>query len=532
MSEPSRSSVELEPVTCWPLILGAVGFASLAILTAGAFAAWSALFPAKPPAPTPEAETAAVSVRPAPIELSEAPRATESERVVKVKRDRWLTFTPRYPREEVLKPPPRAGVRPGIAKPRRSASDDSRPVALGEPTLQASLLKQSRQLDLDQVAGSSKALLEAGKKHLLESRKKAKTGKEARLPGLTRAIARLLRERDDLRGLPLVAEAACQTGPEAARVIARFGRNIRGLQESARAARQLARMRSGGNRIEGRAIERFEPEITRYLAVFGPPGKDAALSVAPLEQLIQIERKEVRLALADFLSAVAGRESTAALARRAVFDLSPSVRREAVAALKMRPLDHPRKALLAALRHPWAPAADHAAVALADLNDQEALPALKKLLDQPDPAAPSREGKKWVVSELVRVNHLRNCALCHAPSVSSRDPARGLIPEPGQPLPEEEYYGGNDNLPAVRADIVYFRQDFSVMHEVENPDKWPTVQRFDYLVRKRELTGKEVPALDPAGPAKKPTRKSYPQREAVRYAIAALREKALLGAAR
>ena len=47
MSEPSR--VELEPVTCWPLIIGAVGVVSLGVFGVTGFAAWSALFP--PPKP-------------------------------------------------------------------------------------------------------------------------------------------------------------------------------------------------------------------------------------------------------------------------------------------------------------------------------------------------------------------------------------------------------------------------------------------------------------------------------------------------
>jgi hypothetical protein len=69
----------------------------------------------------------------------------------------------------------------------------------------------------------------------------------------------------------------------------------------------------------------------------------------------------------------------------------------------------------------------------------------------------------------------------------------------------------------VRADITYLRQDFSVTERVAKPDKWPEWQRFDYLVRTRELTADEV-----AAHRKKPRKSrfaSYPQRYAVRFAL-------------
>jgi hypothetical protein len=69
----------------------------------------------------------------------------------------------------------------------------------------------------------------------------------------------------------------------------------------------------------------------------------------------------------------------------------------------------------------------------------------------------------------------------------------------------------------VRADITYLRQDFSVTERVAKPDKWPEWQRFDYLVRTRELTADEV-AAHRKKPRKSPFA-SYPQRYAVRFAL-------------
>ena len=88
----------------------------------------------------------------------------------------------------------------------------------------------------------------------------------------------------------------------------------------------------------------------------------------------------------DLLAAIPGKAATLALAQRAVFDLSAAVREGAVAALQRRPRDEARAVFLSSLRHPWAPAADHAAEALVALTDHEAVPRLIRLLDQPDPA--------------------------------------------------------------------------------------------------------------------------------------------------
>ncbi len=87
--------------------------------------------------------------------------------------------------------------------------------------------------------------------------------------------------------------------------------------------------------------------------------------------------------------------------------------------------------------------------------------------------------------ELVRFNHLRNCLLCHAPSHSQTDLVRGLIPTPGVPIPVEYYHRSHGDF--VRADVVYLKQDFSVMHHVEDAHPWPAMQRFDYVVRVREV---------------------------------------------
>jgi len=69
-----------------------------------------------------------------------------------------------------------------------------------------------------------------------------------------------------------------------------------------------------------------------------------------------------------------------------------------------------------------------------------------------------------------------NCLLCHAPSSGEKEPIRALVPEKGKELPVEYYESRKGTF--VRADVVYLKQDFSVMQPVEKAAPWPSVQRF------------------------------------------------------
>jgi hypothetical protein len=295
------------------------------------------------------------------------------------------------------------------------------------------------------------------------------------------------------------------------------------------------------------------------------------LAVPTLVQVLQAEDPPIRLLLVEVLGRIQGPAASAALVQRALFDLSAEVREAAVRELRDRPRDEYRKRLLAGLRYPWAAAADHAAEALVALNDRAAVSQLTALLDEPDPAGPlphsyrsldraavwtaaataplsptvvaleERQGSErrtrlmddpsgtrrevkpstqeiYAVREVVRVNHLRNCLLCHAPSLSINDPVRGLVPAPSESLPRPSsnlYYGGLEwqSGTFVRADVTYLRQDFSVPQPVAEPGNWPAYQRYDYVVRTRYPTEQELLRLKPA---------TYPQREAVRWALCEL----------
>lgn len=229
-------------------------------------------------------------------------------------------------------------------------------------------------------------------------------------------------------------------------------------------------------------------------------------AIPTLLQLLQAESKPARLLLIELLAKINGRAATVALARRAMFDLAPEVREAAVRALRQRPAAEYRGEFLEGLRYPWPPAADHAAEALAALGDTEAVPSLVEILKETEPtvSTDSTGGKTGqpVVHELVKVNHLANCLMCHSPSTSVNDLVRGRVPIPGQALPtpstSPQYYEGSTGV-FVRADVTYLKQDFSVVQPVLKPGLWPSQQRYDYLVRARPATPREKAELTRRG---------------------------------
>ena len=80
--------------------------------------------------------------------------------------------------------------------------------------------------------------------------------------------------------------------------------------------------------------------------------------------------------------------------------------------------------LLDGLRYPLPVVAERAAQAIVALDRVELAPKLVKLLDEPDPSAPrerDESGEKvvMVLGEVVKLNHNRNCTVCH-PLISER----------------------------------------------------------------------------------------------------------------
>jgi hypothetical protein len=532
MSTPSRppsaaSPVELEPVTCWPLIFAAGGFVCLGLLVVTGLAAWSALFPPHRPAAVVEAPRPKPAYVPSePVDLPAQPTAgTDNERQVKRRREVIQHYRPLPPVERKAvesRPALTARARLGDYKPPRERVPSlARPANRSEAELIKMLWAATTEIDLETEKGAGAKMYENGKAHM-EARKARlrKLAHEAEyaagrskppggeIPPLTKNIRDLLNRRADLKGLPLQDEKDCLCSTEEAKALGEVSFRVRRLQAT--------RERSGA--FASPSTDRADSSLSAYLRSVGGDHAKQSVVVRPLEQMFQTETGLLRRDLVETLAVIKGHEATKALARRAVFDMSPTIRRDAVRALVKRPLAQARPVFLAALRHPWAPAADHAAQALTDLNDQEAFDSVKRLVDEPDPKQPFLEDRKWYVREVVRVNHLRNCLLCHAVSQIG-DPVSAPIPTPGEPLPVV-YYSGGSRFRAIRADIIYLRQDFSAMHRVDRSNKWPETQRFDYLVRKRELTAKEIDSLISHAPREKRVVSShYPQRDAVLYTL-------------
>jgi HEAT repeats len=242
-------------------------------------------------------------------------------------------------------------------------------------------------------------------------------------------------------------------------------------------------------------------------------------AVPTLVQMLQAENTPVRKLLVELLGQIKGRQASQALAMRATADLSPEVRERATVELKKRPAGEYTALLLEMLKYPFVPVADHAAETLTALNLKSTVPQLIQMLDEPDPAAYIRvkQGRTIVpvAREVVRINHLGNCVLCHAPSTDRTELVRGAVPTPGQPLPAPittpQYYETGGTF--VRADITYIRQDFSVMQPVDQPNGWPTFQRFDYIVRTRSLS------LVQAETRRQMQRQPSPQRQALLFSL-------------
>jgi hypothetical protein len=362
-----------------------------------------------------------------------------------------------------------------------------------EEELLASLTAQAVDVDLEATAGTGAKLLKEARDAIRRPGADARGNSAPPASPPAVPLLALAGRRADLSGLPFRKEGDCKVEGDAAEA----KQAVSCLIRSARAKAAAEPDPRGGNPPPpgpSKRDLRIAEALNSFQSIQGAtPGKTEAPTddAAPtLTQMLQVEDEPVRFELVKLLAATKGEQAGAALARRALFDFAPSVRKAAVEALKDRPPEEYRPVLLDGFRFPWPPAADHAAAALAALQDRDAAPALVEMLDAPDPAGPFRGSDgKWRAAELVRVSHLGNCLLCHAPSFNHDDPLRGVVPRRGEPLPDDLYDGPGD---FVRADVTYLRPDLSRMHHVKRPGKWPAVQRFDYLVRTRELTSNEV----------------------------------------
>lgn len=392
-------------------------------------------------------------------------------------------------------------VRPAAPEQGRAEPVPTRPI-LGQRLSKRSdedlrkdlLLAAELKLDVDSERATTGGILSSAKK----------AGSSAQF------TLNLLDSREDLAGLPLRRGDDCQLGKEPAENLLNFARKLR----TAIAAAQEAADPSMGADL----VRKASGEMTGRIKIENGRSVNFQETAIPtLMQMLCVENQPVRLVLVEYLSKVDHPTASEALAKMALYDLSATIRAEAIRALSPRPRAEFRAILLKGLRYPWAPVAEHAAEALIALGDRETVRTLKELANEPDPSLPyyDRSKNSYLVREVVRINHLSNCLMCHAPSEGSNDLVRGRIPTPGFPLAPtvQQYEGSGGNF--VRAEVTYLRQDFSVIQPVDRARPWPTMQRFDYLVRSRPISLEVAEAL--LKDAKKA--EGYPQRNAVLYAL-------------
>ena len=314
----------------------------------------------------------------------------------------------------------------------------------------------------------------------------------------------MLEQRTDLRGLPFLMGDACRTSQEQAAMFRFVGDRINKAVSTSKGP--------------GMSPDLFAAQLddTRYLKRFTDAkgesvhitaknrGQLQQATVAALTQILMPEAAESRAALAKHLSTIPHLDATKALAKLAIFSPEDEVRAAAIAGLKLRREKDYTGILMQGFRYPLPAVSKRAAEALVKLECKDLLANLIEVLESPDPRLPARSASDgFVVRELAKVNHHRNCLLCHAPGNTDNTPEGVLkvaVPLPGEPLTKPAEGGGYQSTPppspdiVVRLDMTYLRQDFSMMMPVPDAHPWPEMQRFDFLVRTREVTAAEAKA--------------------------------------
>jgi len=297
--------------------------------------------------------------------------------------------------------------------------------------------------------------------------------------------------RKELRGLPFVMGSACRLEQQRAT----------SFEKSVQAVRDGMESDQTGNGVPDDTAGFW----TTYQARAGGQGVQTAHGVAALAQILGPERVGLRHSLVKQLGQSATADATRALAKAAIFDPAGEVRHAALKELKKRPKDHNvDDILMHGIRHPMAVVSHRAAYTIGQLDRKDLAPQLAAFLEQPAPGDIEKklvnENEVCEVREVVRINHHRNCLLCHPPSATGQPfEVPGVIPVPGSPFSSspKEAYGRAQSTgdPMVRADTTYLRQDFSMMMPVAEHGAWPEMQRFDFIVRNRVVEGNELKSL-------------------------------------
>jgi hypothetical protein len=286
-----------------------------------------------------------------------------------------------------------------------------------------------------------------------------------------RFLTMLVENRSDLAGLPFLKGSACRMSIEVSQEF-----------------------------IERAFSSSTAPEVTLH-----EDERSEARALARVAAWMQTSPQDEnkRSFIVKVLAQIPHRAANVALGKVAVFAPEKSLRDEALTILKDRPRQDYTSVLLDGLRYPWPTVANNAAESIVQLKRTDLVSRIVDFLDERDPCAPFDQfmaGRRVpVVRELVRLNHHHNCITCHAPATSDPDFKRcgsssdfvtGSVTIPNADSPSGGGYFLPTTIPelAVRLDVTYLRQDFSLMQKVENGLTGAEAERYDFLVRTREMT--------------------------------------------
>jgi hypothetical protein len=307
--------------------------------------------------------------------------------------------------------------------------------------------------------------------------------------------------RPDLAGLPLLMGDACRMPKEQLQT---FGLSLTALRSAMNMKKIIDKNKDLNSSPHGQGFwDGYKSVLEKSKTLLAKKNIDLTTysrsQVAGLMQVLATEPAPIREGLVNYLAEIPHPTATRALSRLAVFDPQESVRQLAIRALADRPRHEYSDIIISGLRYPWPKIAVQAATAAVQLKRTDLAANLVDMLDEVDPRLPVGKsvGDNVVLEakQLVRLNHHQNCLMCHAPADANTPPmvVTAPMPVPGQPLPsfskgygKSKFQSENDII--VRIDMTYLRQDFSMLMPVPNANPWPAQQRFDFLVRKVQLT--------------------------------------------
>jgi len=399
------------------------------------------------------------------VALSDPPGAEAKKVMERGPRRFKFDIDPKTPEKELLPAAPT-----GLKGPNYLTEDlfDVPEVALGDP-----IPKSQKNADFEEAAAFALAKINVLNRDAPD--------------GFVKAI---LAHRADLHGLPFLMGNDCRTETRDAQVFAEtvaiVGRQLHEIASRDPEAAAIPNAEYTEKLIWGDfpdvLANRGDAKSKRHQATKSELDRAAGTA---LTQMLPTRPALWRAGYAKHLGTIADRRATEALAKLTLFAPEQLVREAAIKALKARPVAEYDKLLVAGLRYPLPEVMHRAADALIKLQCKTVLTDLVDELEQPDPRAPRKLNDVMTVREVVRVNHHRNCALCHAPAVQ-KDVPLGVLTAPVT-LPQETMrgygFGGQSPETFVRVDITYLRQDFSLVQGDA---------RFDYFVRTRKLTPSEA----------------------------------------